>query len=342
MGSDINAIPGTRRRQTREDLQFAGAGSDPAGRRAGGLRPTSSGPVRGRHPGRTDRLHPRWRDPLLRRGTPGRCHRLPGRSAGATRRAARRFRAAPGCWTAWAGSTCPRMSGTGRIRGSRGLGHPLDHPTTSRNADPSTLAAESSSVPSLDEPRVLAAESYSVPSLDEPPVLALPSADDDEVNALLDVAMPATTVRPGDRSSRRWYDIRDDDVLVACGADRSGYLPSPAPVGVVGGIAVHPAYRGRGYGTALSAARHAPAVRRIRPGHAGRHPENGTANRIYERLGYTSRWEITSVRVVRSGTFRPPRLQVGLDRELSAHPADLAWGISHVESRSRTRRRGTW
>ena len=130
-------------------------------------------------------------------------------------------------------------------------------------------------------------------------VLPLPATQSvhDELNALLDLAMPDSTVRPGDRSRPRWFGIRDGEALLACGADRSGRHPSPAPVGVVGGIAVHPAYRGRGYGAAISAAITANLFDRYDLVTLGVWADNTVANRIYEWIGYTNRYEITSVQL---------------------------------------------
>jgi ribosomal protein S18 acetylase RimI-like enzyme len=127
-------------------------------------------------------------------------------------------------------------------------------------------------------------------------VADLPNSADREVDALLDLAMPDTTVRPGHPSARQWYGVRDGDVLVACGADRSGGPSSPAPVGVLGAIAVHPAHRGRGYGTAVSAAITTRLFDEYDLVTLGVWPDNHRAIRIYERLGYTGRTEITSTR----------------------------------------------
>jgi GNAT superfamily N-acetyltransferase len=127
-------------------------------------------------------------------------------------------------------------------------------------------------------------------------VEALSGADvPDEINALLDLAMPDSTVRPGDPGEPRWYGIRENGVLVACAADRSGRRPTPAPVGVVGGVAVHPDHRGRGYGAAVSAALTSALFERYDLVTLGVWPDNEPAIRIYRRLGYTNTYAITSV-----------------------------------------------
>ncbi|MDT5024607.1 MAG: hypothetical protein QOE61_1033 [Micromonosporaceae bacterium] len=126
-------------------------------------------------------------------------------------------------------------------------------------------------------------------------VVELPSSDND-VNALLDLVMPESTVRPGHPMARRWYGIWADGVLVACGADRSGHLATSPGVGVLGGIAVHPAYRSRGLGAALSAAITTRLFDQYDLVTLGVWPDNDTARRMYERLGYTARSEITSVK----------------------------------------------
>jgi N-acetylglutamate synthase-like GNAT family acetyltransferase len=77
--------------------------------------------------------------------------------------------------------------------------------------------------------------------------VALDASAAPAVNALLDAAMPETPVRPGQALVRRFHGIWDAGTLVACAADRSS-----ATVGVIGAVAVHPAYRRTGLGAALS------------------------------------------------------------------------------------------
>ncbi|MGE5827142.1 MAG: GNAT family N-acetyltransferase [Micromonosporaceae bacterium] len=111
------------------------------------------------------------------------------------------------------------------------------------------------------------------------------------VNALLDLVMPETPVRPGRRLVRRFYGIWDAGTLVACAADRSS-----ATVGVIGAVAVHPDHRRAGLGSAISAA----LTTRLRREHGlvglGVFAGNEPATRVYERLGYRDAVAVTSLR----------------------------------------------
>jgi hypothetical protein len=71
----------------------------------------------------------------------------------------------------------------------------------------------------------------------------VPIADDAAIAALLDVAFPGSGVRPGSPHVLGWYGIWADGSLVACAADRSTSAPGIGPVGLVGGVAVHPEHR---------------------------------------------------------------------------------------------------
>jgi GNAT superfamily N-acetyltransferase len=115
-----------------------------------------------------------------------------------------------------------------------------------------------------------------------------------EINALLDLAMPDTTVRPGHRSGPQWYGIRAGGVLVACAADRTGQRGSPEPVGVIGGIAVHPDYRGHRYGAAISAGTTTALLHRYDLVTLGVWLDNHKAIRLYQRLGYTEPFVIAA------------------------------------------------
>jgi ribosomal protein S18 acetylase RimI-like enzyme len=128
-------------------------------------------------------------------------------------------------------------------------------------------------------------------------VVELPASGqtDNDVNALLDLVMPESTVRPGHPMARQWYGIWADGMLVACGADRSGHLPTSPGVGVLGAIAVHPAHRGRGLGAATTAEITTRLFGRYDLVTLGVWHDNHPANRMYQRLGYTGRAEFTSV-----------------------------------------------
>jgi ribosomal protein S18 acetylase RimI-like enzyme len=124
--------------------------------------------------------------------------------------------------------------------------------------------------------------------------------DNDEVNALLDVAFPHTGARPGSAVVRRFYGIRSGGRLVACACDRSSPYPHEPDqsVGVIGAVAVHPEHRRHGLGAAVTAAltrRLSPTYELVALGHVA---DNEAATLLYPQLGYTGVQRITSVRNV--------------------------------------------
>jgi ribosomal protein S18 acetylase RimI-like enzyme len=125
-----------------------------------------------------------------------------------------------------------------------------------------------------------------------------PEADAEAIDALLDVAFPDSMLRPGHPIVIEWYGARSGGVLVACAADRSVRSPDPdaVPTGVLGAVAVHPDHRGQGWGAAVTAAlANALTLRHDQVG-LGVTAHNHTAQRLYARLGFTGRHEITSIR----------------------------------------------
>lgn len=113
--------------------------------------------------------------------------------------------------------------------------------------------------------------------------------DDGEVSALLDEAFPDSSVRPGHPLVIGWHGIRVGARLAAVAADRSGRPPGSGTrptVGAIGGLAVHPDFRGQGLGTALSAALTTRFVTDYGLSTLGVYPENVVAQRMYESLGY--------------------------------------------------------
>jgi hypothetical protein len=123
-------------------------------------------------------------------------------------------------------------------------------------------------------------------------VVRLDPPADPEVDALLDIAFPASTSRPGDPRVRRWYGIRQGADLIAVAADRSR-----GGIGYIAGVAVHPEHRQRSLGTVLTA-----TLTRLL------HDEFGGCSlsvmsdadgprRIYERLGYGEPLARTSLRL---------------------------------------------
>lgn len=75
---------------------------------------------------------------------------------------------------------------------------------------------------------------------------------EDEVSALLAVANPEAAAQPGDPAVRRWVGIRHvhRGILLACAADTT----QATGVGHVSSLAVHPEFRQRGLGTAVTSA----------------------------------------------------------------------------------------
>jgi GNAT superfamily N-acetyltransferase len=134
-----------------------------------------------------------------------------------------------------------------------------------------------------------------------PPVMAGESrvvtlAEDasDQINAVLDAALPEAHTRPGDDRVRQWFGIHTDedgDVLaVAADCTSSG-------VGRINSIAVRPDRHGQGLGGALTAA----VVRRLRTEsefvQLGVMDSNVGAQRLYARLGFTRVHKMTSFRL---------------------------------------------
>jgi len=156
--------------------------------------------------------------------------------------------------------------------------------TAASSGDPSTLSRVDGSV--------------------EAAVVALSTQDQDAIDALLDLALPDSAVRPGTPGVHGWYGIwsgrtplagaASSRTLLACAADRSN--PGPVePVGVLGGIAVHPDHRGRGLGATVTA----ELTRRLRARYdlitLGVVAGNAPASRLYHRLGYTAVHEVTAI-----------------------------------------------
>jgi ribosomal protein S18 acetylase RimI-like enzyme len=125
-----------------------------------------------------------------------------------------------------------------------------------------------------------------------------PEADAEAIVALLEVAFPDSMLRPGHPMVNGWYGARAGGVLVACAADRSVRArdPDAIPTGVLGAIAVHPDHRGHGWGAAVTAALANALTQRYELVGLGVTADNHPAQRLYARLGFTGRHEITSIR----------------------------------------------
>ncbi len=77
-------------------------------------------------------------------------------------------------------------------------------------------------------------------------------ADDEmmQVDALLDLAFPASHARPGERGVRRWWGVVEQGQVLSCAADAW----SAPTVGFLAGVASHPGSRGLGLGRVAVAA----------------------------------------------------------------------------------------
>jgi ribosomal protein S18 acetylase RimI-like enzyme len=114
-----------------------------------------------------------------------------------------------------------------------------------------------------------------------------------EISSLITDSFPQSTTRPGDPRIRHWYGIRTaGGRLAAIAADHSR-----GGVGFIAGLAVHPAYRRHGFGTALAAS----LTRRL---HAefgiaalGVMTANNAATRMYQKIGYLDSTERTSLKL---------------------------------------------
>lgn len=125
--------------------------------------------------------------------------------------------------------------------------------------------------------------------------------DVDEIEAVLAEANPDT--HAGARGPRaraaRWYGVR----APASGEAGAGALvavgsATPVPAGAVhlGAIGTLPAYRGRGYGGALTARMTADGVAEHGLVTLGLYDDNAGARRVYERLGFAVAHEVETWR----------------------------------------------
>jgi ribosomal protein S18 acetylase RimI-like enzyme len=123
-------------------------------------------------------------------------------------------------------------------------------------------------------------------------VVALEPLTDPEVDALLDLAFPASTSRPGDPRVRRWYGVREGKDLVAVAADRSR-----GGIGYIAGVAVHPEHRRRSLGAAITATLTRQLFDEFGGCSLSVMSDAHGPRRIYERLGYGEPLQRTSLRL---------------------------------------------
>lgn len=114
----------------------------------------------------------------------------------------------------------------------------------------------------------------------------LPDDAREAVTALLHKANPHTYVSPADPAAQRWAGIRDlPGELVSVAADAW-----PAPdVGLIGGVATHPAHRGKGLSTAVCAFVAGHLYQRHGTVALMTDEDNAAALRVYRRLKFTYR-----------------------------------------------------
>jgi len=125
-------------------------------------------------------------------------------------------------------------------------------------------------------------------------VAPLDPVHDPAVDALLDVAFPQSMARPGDGKVRRWYGVQEDGELIATAADRSR-----GGVGYIAGVAVHPAHRKRGLGSAVTAVLTGVLLDEFGAVGLGVMADAVATRRIYERLGYGEHLLRTSLHLSR-------------------------------------------
>ena len=118
-----------------------------------------------------------------------------------------------------------------------------------------------------------------------------PEEDETAVKELLTASSPTASAQPGDEKVRRWVGIREGGTLIACAADTSG----ATGVGHLSSIAVHPDARGRGLGSAVTAA----LTRQLfDEGNdlvtLGMYAWNSAGRALYDALGYADEHRFTS------------------------------------------------
>jgi len=114
---------------------------------------------------------------------------------------------------------------------------------------------------------------------------------DDLVATLLTAASPTASAQPGDPAVRRWVGVVEHGALLACAADTS----ATTGVGHLSSIAVLPSTRGRGLGSAVTAA----LTRMLLADGCdvvtlGMYADNTAGRALYDRLGFVDSHRFTS------------------------------------------------
>ncbi|MBG6134447.1 GNAT family N-acetyltransferase [Longispora fulva] len=120
--------------------------------------------------------------------------------------------------------------------------------------------------------------------------------DADEINAVLDLALPASQVRPGQPQVIAWLGVRVAGRIAAVAADvgRSG-------VGMFGGFAVHPDFQGQGLGSALTTALTRRLIADYGVAALSVYSANTSAIRMYAKHGYIDTVQRCSGRLTVAG-----------------------------------------
>lgn len=107
------------------------------------------------------------------------------------------------------------------------------------------------------------------------------AADAEEIRELHAIALPATFF-PVDRPGARWFGRRDDDGALVAVAGAAGWEHTVQ----VGGVATSPSWRGRGLGSAVTAAATRAGVVATGRVSLSLYADNVAAYRTYRRLGF--------------------------------------------------------
>ena len=114
------------------------------------------------------------------------------------------------------------------------------------------------------------------------------------LKALLAEANPEASVQPGDPAARRWVGVMGAEGLLACAADTT----AATAVGHLSAVAVHPDARGRGFGSAVTAAlTNALLAEGCDVVTLGLYSSNTAARRLYDALGFADTHRFTSGRL---------------------------------------------
>ncbi|MFC8923346.1 GNAT family N-acetyltransferase [Cellulosimicrobium sp. NPDC057127] len=108
-------------------------------------------------------------------------------------------------------------------------------------------------------------------------------ADRAAARALLDDANPAAELDPAATGTHWWGWADDTGALRAVAGAR---CPGPGVPWEIGGVATHPAWRGRGLARAVTAAATRAALREADVVALGMYADNDAARQVYGRLGY--------------------------------------------------------